>query len=217
MIHYLDLDKEYKDIFDFARFFDYRSNKFDVLTSYFIRELKKLRSKGNFTVTFEEEKPELIAEKIYGSTQFDWVIMVYNKLTNIYQIKSGLELNYPSLSDIENLYVNLISKETTSIQQENNNINQVINLDSNFSSGSSSGSSSSSSSGDLHFVLDFVNQDQIIVNHEMNKRPVTRVYIFDDDGNEVEIECSISFPQGLETKRVIVNLSEQLTGKVVLN
>jgi hypothetical protein len=216
-IHYIDLDKDYINRFDLAKFIKYDNDSFDILTSYFIRELKKLPSKGNLTVTYQEFKPELLADIIYGDTQYEWVLMEYNNLTDIFDIVSGTVINYPSLTDLEALYFGLISKQTNAIKQVTNNVNQLISLDGNFSNVSNSNTGSSTTTTDSHFVYDFTNTDNIIVDHTLGKRPAVQVFEFDNANNEINLECSFSYPLGFETTRVIVNLSENKTGKVVLN
>ncbi len=99
--------------YDMHRFMPF-SDMFDVLDSSFISRLKSLRKHGIYPVTVEDKNPALISERIYGlyKTEYWWIIMMYNNLTDITQIKTGMILNYPFRDDLDALYFSLIPNET---------------------------------------------------------------------------------------------------------
>jgi len=214
-IHYIDLDKDYTDRFDLAKFLEFSNDSFDILTSFFIKELKNLPSRGNTLITIEENNPELLSYLIYGDTQYDWVLMEYNSLTNISELKNGMTINYPSLTELESLYFSLVSKESNSIKQKANNINQAIAL--NSSLGNTTNNNTQNIISDSNYVFNFINTDIVTIDHPLNKRVSVQAFEFDIDGNEVNMEVPFTYPQGLETSRVIVYLSEPKTGVIVLN
>lgn len=85
------------------------NNFFDVVDSTFLYKLRTLSVYGTYTVTTEEGRPDLISERIYGSSyhQYWWILMIMNDLRSPVEIKSGMKVKYPSLSDLETLYFSL--------------------------------------------------------------------------------------------------------------
>lgn len=108
---FLNLDLETDERFDISKFFDI-TNGFDPLTSYTLDQLKKLPVKGNYAISGEDGRPDLVSYRIYGSTQYWWLLMFYNDKINIEDIKTSDILYYPSLDDLENFYFSLKIKQT---------------------------------------------------------------------------------------------------------
>jgi hypothetical protein len=112
---FINLDKDGPTRLEPSKFFSYTDN-YDPLTSYFLSELRNLPAAGYFTITGGEEgRPDNLAHKVYRDTQYWWLLMAYNDITNINQFTIGLELKYPSISAVENLYFSL------KIQEQANN------------------------------------------------------------------------------------------------
>jgi len=213
-LFFLDLDKDYKQSFDLAQFLDISDGEsIDILTSYFLHELKKLKTSGSYVVTFEENNPELLADIIFNNPHYEWILMEYNDLTDIKDVVSGLTLYYPSLTDLEDLKYKLITKQSEFEKTVNNNTNITFQLDGNFTEGGSS--TPTPSIGGI--VFPFTNADVIICDHSLNKRPSVDVYEIDINGNRVSIGFSHVLPLNQETTRVIVYLEQPMTGEVVLN
>jgi hypothetical protein len=98
--------------FDFAKFLNFKNNSFCPTTSKFLSELNKLPMYGKYLVTFEEQRPDLLSYKIYGETQYWWILLEYNNLIGYESVETGMTLNYPSLLDLENLYFELKSLQS---------------------------------------------------------------------------------------------------------
>lgn len=47
----------------------------------------------------EEERPDLISYRNFGSVDYWWVLLVYNKMTRVENLKKGLIIKIPSLRD----------------------------------------------------------------------------------------------------------------------
>lgn len=98
--------------FDMSNFMEYTDN-YDSITSEFFRELKNIQPVGKYEVQNEENRPDALSYKIYGDTQYWWILLFYNdKLTNE-DIKNGDMISYPSINDLEILYFSLKSRERT--------------------------------------------------------------------------------------------------------
>jgi len=110
-LYYINLDYETDIRFDNAKFLDYSEGCYETLTSSFLYEIEKLPPVDRFTVTSEEKRPDLISQKIYGSTQYWWLLMEYNNIIDINNIVNGTIFEYPDLIDLENIYFSLKAKE----------------------------------------------------------------------------------------------------------
>lgn len=104
----LDIDTEAR--YDMAKFMEFlNDDSYDILNSYFIQKLKELEPIGSYQVTVEEAKPELISFNIFKTTQYWWVIMLYNDKLNPNDIVAGEALKHPSLGALEDLFFTLKS------------------------------------------------------------------------------------------------------------
>jgi hypothetical protein len=112
-LFYIDLDKETTERFDFSKFCEYTNGEYDNFTSSFLIDLKKLATENSYTVTYEEDRIDLISYKIYGSTQYWWILIEYNAILDPFTIPNGTIINYPSLQDLQLLLFNLKAKETS--------------------------------------------------------------------------------------------------------
>ena len=84
---------------------------FNTVTSTFIQELRELPLMSY--VTSKEERPDLLAYRIYGDTQFAWIIMIYNNCIDFTDgtFKAGMQIKYPALSDLEKLIFTLKARK----------------------------------------------------------------------------------------------------------
>lgn len=106
-MYYLDQDTNTIDKFDLAKFMDFGTDgAFDPINSYMLLNIPKLPPLGYRKVTIEEHRPDLLAHNIYGDTQYWWVILWYNSLTSVNDIKAGMTIKYPALGGLQNLYTN---------------------------------------------------------------------------------------------------------------
>ena len=114
---YIDLDTSLTDRFDLAKFLDFTDDGvFDPLNSYLLYEIPRLSAIGSYTIRKEEKRPDLLSYNIYSDTQYWWILMWYNSLYSVDDLKVGLKISYPGINDIEQLYLNatLLQKVTNS-------------------------------------------------------------------------------------------------------
>jgi len=97
--------------YDVRKFTEFSENTYIIETSYFYKELIKLPLSGITKVRGEQNKPWLISYRIYKTEEMWDILAEYNQLISIFQFTEGLELKYPSLSDVEQLYFSINSKE----------------------------------------------------------------------------------------------------------
>lgn len=114
-MYFLNLDKTFKKRMDFGKFMNFDNNCFDILTSFFPYKLSNLKVQGEYLVQSDEKKPDLISHRIYGDTQYWWILMLYNSVFDPQDVVTGLVLKYPSINDIEKLYLSLKSEEVKNL------------------------------------------------------------------------------------------------------
>jgi hypothetical protein len=213
-IHFVDLEKSYKDRFDFGKFLAVENSCHDSLTSFILNKIKTLPVWGEFKVTVEEGRPEFISWKVYGDTQYFWVLLEYNDLVNTTDLKTGMTLKLFRKVDIDELFFQLTTSEiklaiSTSIAE-------------NSSSGSSDSdviTSENTSDADDHYTVTItIPSDVWAISHPLNKTPTVDVYLKDEDGNEYLVSSpSVVIPEGQAFSTVIISFAEPQVGRVVLN
>jgi hypothetical protein len=93
--------------YDQGKLLEYDEGFRDLVNSYFVFEIKNLELEGKYVIVGEEERPDLLSYKIYKHTQYWWIILLYNDIIEIDEIKNGLVINYPSIDSLEELYFKL--------------------------------------------------------------------------------------------------------------
>ena len=110
-MHFINLEllntKDFKERFDLQKFVGFSEDVYDYLDSYFIEQVNKLPVFGKTIVQIEENRPDLVSYRIYGTTQFWYILMIYNGMVSPFDLTEGQELNYPKIEDIEKLYFSL--------------------------------------------------------------------------------------------------------------
>jgi len=52
---------------------------------------------------YAEGRPDTISEEIYGTSDFKWVVMMYNDITDPFsELSAGTLLNYPDVEEMGN-------------------------------------------------------------------------------------------------------------------
>ena len=108
---YINLDFESPVRYDEGRFLEWKEDMYDVLNSYFVERIKGLSVAGEYVVVSEEGRPDLLSYNLYGSTQYWWVLLIYNDLINPEDLKSGMTVRYFSVDDLEELFFRLAALE----------------------------------------------------------------------------------------------------------
>jgi len=107
---YLDVENTFETRYDMAKFMGFTMDFFDVINSYFIAQVKQLNVGGKRLVQGEDGRPDLLSYRIYGKTQYWWILMFYNDYLTPEDIVTGNLVKYPSLNDLEDLYFTLNAK-----------------------------------------------------------------------------------------------------------
>lgn len=122
----INITTETSQRYDPLKFINYSEGTFDILDSEFLRQLQKIKQYGVFKVTTEQFRPELISEKIYGAglTQYWWILMIFNELRSPNELVNGLELKYPFIESLENIYFTLVP--TTGIRKAQSTREKIL-------------------------------------------------------------------------------------------
>lgn len=96
------------DKYDLAKFIEFDDDYvFDALNSYILYQLPRLAPSGEYVVSSEANRPDLLSYAVYGDTSYWWILMWYNQLLKPQDIVVGLKIKYPSMGTIEQLYRNI--------------------------------------------------------------------------------------------------------------
>lgn len=99
--------------YDMSKFMDFDIDSFCILDSYLCAQIKNLPYAGAIAVTTQVNRPDLVSYDIYGHTQYWWLLMLYNDYTSPLELTSGALVKYPSLTNLENIYFTLSTKQKT--------------------------------------------------------------------------------------------------------
>jgi len=103
---FIDTEGDYETRYQAGKFMEFSDNS-DPLTSYFFNELVSLPEAGIWYVQGNEGRPEILSFKIFGDTQYWWVLLLYNGIVFPWYLPSKTILSYPSLNALESLYFSL--------------------------------------------------------------------------------------------------------------
>lgn len=100
---YINDDIETVKRYDGIKFLDIH-DALDPLNSFMIININKLPEYGTIMITNQELRPDLLSYRIYGDTQYWWLLLKYNNILDINELYNGRIIRYPSLDDIEYMY-----------------------------------------------------------------------------------------------------------------
>ena len=104
---FIDLNRDTTLRFDMARFMLYDDDVFEPISSHVYENIKELPSGGQYTVKGDDFRPDQVSFKIYGTTEFWWILLIYNEKLSFQELQHGDELNFPSVQSLEDLYFKL--------------------------------------------------------------------------------------------------------------
>ncbi|MDW7551269.1 hypothetical protein [Pseudoalteromonas peptidolytica] len=117
---YIDIQRETERRYSAEKFMPFKRRTeqagkqggvYDVLDSYMFAAIKKLPMAGTYLIVEDEGNPPLISYRLYGHTEYWWMLMTYNSLVSPMQLKAGVSIKYPILSELEALYAKLAARE----------------------------------------------------------------------------------------------------------
>lgn len=112
-------DIESEDRYGLQKFLEFnKSGDFATLNSVFLTEMRELPLQSY--ITSKGERPDLLAYKIYGDTQFAWIIMLYNNCIDFTDgtFDVGAQIKYPAIEDLEKLLFTLKARKRANISEE---------------------------------------------------------------------------------------------------
>ena len=104
---YVDLTKEFTNRYALDRFMEVTDGVYDIFRSFFIIQAKELPSQGEYQISSASERPDLYARDIYGTVAMWDLLLEYNNILWIRELELGETLLYPSLADLESLFLRL--------------------------------------------------------------------------------------------------------------
>lgn len=110
MKFFIDLQSNVTDRFDMSKFLEFSDN-FDPLNSAIMSDITTLPQGGQYTVQGEDGRPDLLSFRIYGHSQYWWILLLYNRIIDYSNLTTGYIILYPSADSIESFYFTLKSKE----------------------------------------------------------------------------------------------------------
>ena len=108
---FINADRQTPTRYDPSKLLEFNLDNYDILTSSFVKQLRALKSAGSISVLSQEVRPDLLAYDIYGSTQYYWIVMIYNDIIAVEDIIIGTIIRYPNLNDVERIYFGLKSNQ----------------------------------------------------------------------------------------------------------
>lgn len=112
MSYGVNLNVDANPRFDPKKFVEYSTDalSYDMLTSDFIKGVERLPVAGEVQIIVDEERLDNISYKLYGSTQYWWILALYNFMPCHKYAKKGIILRYFSLGELEKLNFSLKSE-----------------------------------------------------------------------------------------------------------
>lgn len=110
-MYMINPDYESSDRIDLGRYMQYVESGdegvYDSTDSRILVKLPTLPVQGEYVVTSEEHRPDLISYKLYQQVNYWWVILHYNGLRSPLDLVQGLKIKYPSIQSVEGLILNM--------------------------------------------------------------------------------------------------------------
>lgn len=105
MVNYIQ-DYISDEKYDISKFMKYEDGVYDTVGSIFFAKVKLLPTVSYYSVNDGYREVDIIAQKVYGSVFFSYLIQLYNNMF-IEVFPEGTILNLFSANDLENLYSQL--------------------------------------------------------------------------------------------------------------
>jgi|LSQX01.3.fsa_nt_gb hypothetical protein len=109
MSYGINLNVDATPRFDARRYVEFNNDAqaYDILTSDFVNQLVDIPAAGEIQVLVDAERLDNISYKLYNSTQYWWVLALYNYMPCHKYVKQGTVIRYFSLSNLEKLNFSL--------------------------------------------------------------------------------------------------------------
>jgi hypothetical protein len=107
---FINVDLTTEKRFAMGKFFQF-TDSYDPLSSFFMNEVVKLPQSGYYNIQGEEGRPDYLSYKIYGDTQYWWILLLYNNKLEFDDFSIGDIVRFPSTESIEDLFFSLKARE----------------------------------------------------------------------------------------------------------
>jgi len=114
--------------YDLCKFLRKVDNKFfDIADSQFMNLVNNLEMK-TYRVIREHQRPDLLSEHIYGTgnTSLWWLLLFINGLSSPQELVSGMLIKFPTLNQLEDVYLQLSSTKVSIKNSVDSTINKAI-------------------------------------------------------------------------------------------
>lgn len=91
--------------YESSKFFPFSEvGGFDIIRSYFAQQLGYIPEFGDMEIVTNEGRVDLCAVDTLGETQYFWILMMYNGIIDVNELKTGTMLKIPDKNKLEELY-----------------------------------------------------------------------------------------------------------------
>lgn len=91
--------------YESSKFFPFSEvGGFDIIRSYFAQQLGYIPEFGDMEIVTNEGRVDLCAVDTLGETQYFWILMMYNGIIDVNELKTGTILKIPDKNKLEELY-----------------------------------------------------------------------------------------------------------------
>lgn len=111
MEYFYNFDNKNRERFQYERYAEWSDECYDVLNSHFLNTLKEMKPEGEFLVTADEQRIDIISYLIYGDVKYWWILLEYNDIIDQFTLKVGDTIKFFKLSDLESKYFSMINKQ----------------------------------------------------------------------------------------------------------
>ena len=107
-----NISNDVRKKFDMSHFMKFDSGWYDSMDSEFIDWILKQSPDGWYIVKEPDGRPDLVSYNLYGDTQYWWILLLYNEIICVDELKNGMEIKFINLIKMQNEYLQLkISNE----------------------------------------------------------------------------------------------------------
>ena len=109
---FINVDRDTGVRTDLSKFMLFDVDSYDVNTAQIFTLIRELPVSGEYTVQGQDGRPDLVSYEIYNDTQYWWVLLIYNGMTDTSEIVHADTLRFPDLQSLEDLFFSLKVNQT---------------------------------------------------------------------------------------------------------
>ncbi len=101
MEFFYNYDVKNRERFQYERFSEWTEDFYDVFNSSFLNIINEIEPAGEFLVTKDAKRIDVISYEIYGNVKYWWMLLEFNGIVDQFSIKIGDTLKFFNLTDLE--------------------------------------------------------------------------------------------------------------------